>query len=241
MAASYIVRGGKTAGRNEVFDLSRAIRVILADDHVLFRQALRHLLEMESDIRVVAEADDGSAVLDLVTQHLPDVVVLDLSMPAHDGISAAETLRMRYPKIGIIMLTMFAEDAKVIRAIRAGADGYLLKNVESTRMVDAIRAVARGESMIHPELASKVMNEFRRLSHVGESMNVAGLTDREVKLLQLVATGLSNKEIAEEMDLAESTIKNRLSILFQKLDVKDRTQAAIYAMTHGLMAAPTST
>ncbi len=205
---------------------------------MLFRQALRHLLEIEPDIRVVAEADDGSVVVDLVTQHLPDVVILDLSMPAYDGITAAAALRELYPKVGIIMLTMFAEDAQVIRAIRAGADGYLLKNIESTRVVEAIRAVARGESIIDSELASKVMNEFRRLSEMDETTNVAGLTDREVGLLQLVATGLSNKEIAEELGLAESTVKNRLSVLFQKLDVKDRTQAAIYAMTHGLAATP---
>ena len=220
--------------------MSRGIRVILADDHVLFRQALRLLLEQEPDIRVVAEADDGSVVVDLATQHLPDVVILDLSMPAYDGISAAGALRALYPRIGIIMLTMFGEDAQIIRAIRAGADGYLLKNSESTRVVEAIRAVARGESTIDPELASKVMNEFRRLSDLDSGMNIAGLTDREVALLQLVATGLSNKEIAEELGLAESTVKNRLSVLFQKLDVKDRTQAAIYAMTHGLAATPTS-
>lgn len=219
--------------------VSRGIRVVLADDHVLFRQALRHLLEMESDIRVVAEADDGSAAIELVTRYLPDVVVLDLSMPAIDGITAAEALRGKYPHLGILMLTMFAEDAQVIRAIRAGADGYLLKNSESTRVVEAIRAVARGESTIDPELASKVMNDFRRMSDVDTGLNVSGLTDREVSLLQLVAGGLSNKEIAEELGLAESTVKNRLSILFQKLDVKDRTQAAIYAMTHGLVATPT--
>lgn len=218
--------------------MNRSIRVVLADDHVLFRQALRHLLEAEHDIRVVGEADDGAAAVDLVDQFLPDVIVLDVSMPAIDGIATAERLRSKYTGLGIIMLTMFAEDAQVIRAIRAGADGYLLKNSESRRVVEAIRAVARGESIIDPELASKVMNEFRRLSDIEDGVNVAGLTDREVGLLQLVANGLSNKEIAEELGLAESTIKNRLSILFQKLDVKDRTQAAIYAMTHGLAATP---
>lgn len=218
--------------------MSRSIRVVLADDHVLFRQALRHLLEAEPDIRVIGEADDGAAAIELVDQFLPDVIVLDVSMPAIDGITTAERLRGKYTGIGIIMLTMFAEDAQVIRAIRAGADGYLLKNSESKRVVEAIRAVARGESIIDPELASKVMNEFRRLSDIEDGVNVAGLTDREVALLQLVANGLSNKEIAEELGLAESTVKNRLSILFQKLDVKDRTQAAIYAMTHGLAATP---
>jgi DNA-binding NarL/FixJ family response regulator len=213
----------------------RGVSVLLVDDHVLFRQALRHLLETEQDIRVVGEASDGSQVEQLVEEQRPDVVVMDISMPAIDGIAATQILRDKYPNLGIIVLTMFAEDSQVIRAIRAGADGYLLKNIESGRVVEAIRAVARGESVVDPELATKVLNEFRRLSDVDGYNNIAGLTEREISLLQLVANGMSNKEIASELGLAESTVKNRLSILFQKLDVKDRTQAAIYAMTHGLV------
>jgi len=221
--------------------MRRGVSVLLVDDHVLFRQALRHLLETEQDIRVVGEASDGSQVEQLVEEQRPDVVVMDISMPAIDGIVATQILREKYPNLGIIVLTMFAEDSQVIRAIRAGADGYLLKNIESGKVVDAIRAVARGESVVDPELATKVLNEFRRLSDVDGYNNIAGLTEREISLLQLVANGLSNKEIASELGLAESTVKNRLSILFQKLDVKDRTQAAIYAMTHGLVtSAPVS-
>ena len=215
--------------------MRRGISVLLVDDHVLFRQALRHLLETEQDIRIVGEASDGSQVEQLVDEERPDVVVMDISMPAIDGIAATKILRDKYPSLGIIILTMFAEDSQVIRAIRAGADGYLLKNIESSKVVDAIRAVARGESVVDPELATKVLNEFRRLSDVDGYNNIAGLTEREVSMLQLVANGLSNKEIASELGLAESTVKNRLSILFQKLNVKDRTQAAIYAMTHGLV------
>ncbi len=215
--------------------MRRGISVLLVDDHVLFRQALRHLLETEQDIRIVGEASDGSQVEQLVEDERPDVVVMDISMPAIDGIAATQILRDKYPSLGIIVLTMFAEDSQVIRAIRAGADGYLLKNIESGKVVDAIRAVSRGESVVDPELATKVLNEFRRLSDVDGYNNIAGLTEREISLLQLVANGLSNKEIAAELGLAESTVKNRLSILFQKLDVKDRTQAAIYAMTHGLV------
>ena len=215
--------------------MRRGISVLLVDDHVLFRQALRHLLETEQDIRVVGEASDGSQVEQLVDESRPDVVVMDISMPAIDGIAATKILRDKYSSLGIIILTMFAEDSQVIRAIRAGADGYLLKNIESGKVVDAIRAVARGESVVDPELATKVLNEFRRLSDVDGYNNIAGLTEREVSMLQLVANGLSNKEIASELGLAESTVKNRLSILFQKLNVKDRTQAAIYAMTHGLV------
>jgi DNA-binding NarL/FixJ family response regulator len=214
--------------------LRRTISVVLVDDHVLFRQALRHLLDAEPDIMVVAEAGDGSAVEGLVEQYKPDVVVMDVSMPAIDGITATRQLREQYARLGILVLTMFAEDAQVIRAVQAGADGYLLKNSESAKVVEAIRSVARRETVIDPAIAGKVITELRRAEPVSRHGNVAGLTEREIGLLRLVSNGLSNKEIADELGLAESTVKNRLSILFQKLEVKDRTQAAIYAMTHGL-------
>jgi DNA-binding NarL/FixJ family response regulator len=218
--------------------MARGITVVLADDHVLFRQALRHLLEMEPDIRVVAESGDGATAIELVEKHRPDVVLLDISMPAMDGIVATARLRAEYPTIGIVILTMFAEDTHIIRAIRAGANGYLLKNAESSRVIEAIRTVARGQSILEPELVSKLLSEFRRMSDMDSPASIAGLTDRELELLRLVARGLSNKEIASALELAESTVKNRLSILFEKLDVKDRTQAAIYAMSHGLIAQP---
>jgi DNA-binding NarL/FixJ family response regulator len=216
----------------------REITVLLADDHVLFRQALRHLLELEPDIKVVAEAGDGASAVALVEDKQPDVVLLDISMPAMDGIVATARLREEFPDIGIVILTMFAEDAHIIRAIRAGANGYLLKNTESSRVIDAIRAVARGQSILEPHLVSKLLDEFRKMSDARQPSNVSGLTERELELLRLVARGLSNKEIAGTLDLAESTVKNRLSILFEKLDVKDRTQAAIYAMSHGLIQQP---
>lgn len=216
----------------------RGISVLLADDHVLFRQALRHLLDLEQDIHVVGEAGDGVSALALVDELRPDVVLLDISMPAMDGIAATAQVRAAHPQMGIIILTMFAEDAHIIRAIRAGANGYLLKNSESSRVVDAIRAVARGQSILEPQLVAKLLDEFRKISDSRQPTNVAGLTDRELELLRLVARGLSNKEIASSLDLAESTVKNRLSILFEKLDVKDRTQAAIYAMSHGLISQP---
>lgn len=216
----------------------RKISVLLADDHVLFRQALRHLLEMERDIVVVAEAGDGASALEMVEDYRPDVILLDISMPAMDGIVATAKLREEYPDIGIIILTMFAEDTHIIRAIRAGANGYLLKNSESARVIEAIRAVARGQSILEPQLVTKLLDEFRKLSDTRTPTNVAGLTDRELELLRLVARGLSNKEIASTLELAESTVKNRLSILFEKLEVKDRTQAAIYAMSHGLISQP---
>lgn len=215
--------------------MARLVTVLLADDHVLLRQALRTLLEFQPDIRVVAEASDGAAAIEMARQHRPDVVLLDISMPTMDGITATQRLREEFPDMGIIMLTMFGEDVQIIRAIRAGANGYLLKSSDSARVIDAIRAVARGQSILEPLLVSKLLDEFRRMSDPRTPANVAGLTERELDLLRLVARGLSNKEIANELDLAESTVKNRLSILFEKLDVKDRTQAAIYAMSHGLI------
>lgn len=211
------------------------IGVALADDHVLFRQALRHMLESESDIEVVGEAGDGRAIQTLVEQHLPDVILMDINMPGIDGVTATRELKSQLPGVRIIILTMFSEDGHVIRAVRAGADGYILKNSESSRVIDAIRTVYRGESVIEPQLASKLLSEFRRVSDVQDDDAMGGLTSREIELLRLVASGLSNKEIARKLNLAESTVKNRLSLLFEKLEVKDRTQAAIYALSHGLI------
>lgn len=214
---------------------AKAISVLLVDDHVLFRQALRHLLEAEPDIRVIGEAGDGRSAQQLAERFHPDVILMDISMPGVDGVTATRDLKAGIPNTKIIILTMFAEDGHVIRAIRAGADAYLLKNSELSKVIDAIRAVARGESVIEPQLATKLLNEFRRISEFREEETVAGLTEREIQLLRLVASGMSNKEIAAELSLAESTVKNRLSLLFEKLDVKDRTQAAIYALSHGLI------
>ncbi len=218
----------------------RPISVMLADDHVLFRQALRHLLESEPDIEIVGEVGDGNSVLDIAEEKHPDVILMDISMPGIDGVSATRDVKAEIPGIKIIILTMFSEDGHVIRAVRAGADAYLLKNTDATKVIDAIRAAARGASVIEPKMAATLLSEFRRMSHLQEEDGLASLTEREIELLRLVAQGLSNKEIAYELSLAESTIKNRLSILFEKLDVKDRTQAAIYALSHGLVQQPTS-
>jgi two-component system, NarL family, response regulator DegU len=222
--------GNNMTGMNQ-----ETITVALADDHVLLRQALRHLLDSEADIHVVGEASDGRAIQTIVEEHQPDVILMDINMPGVDGVTATRELKAQLPDVRIIVLTMFSEDGHVIRAVRAGADAYLLKNSESTKVVEAIRAVHRGESIIEPQLAAKLLSEFRRVSDDREDDAMGGLTNREMELLRLVATGLSNKEIAHQLSLAESTVKNRLSLLFEKLGVKDRTQAAIYALSHGLI------
>jgi DNA-binding NarL/FixJ family response regulator len=212
------------------------IRVALADDHTLFRQGLRQLLELEDDMEIVGEAINGLQAQELARSHQPDVFLLDINMPIVDGVSATREIFRENPGIGIIVLTMYPEDGYVVRAVTAGARGYLLKDADSARVVEAVRAVASGQSLIDPGMTTKLLQEFRRIAQqTGQENALGGLTQREVDLLRLIASGRSNKEIAHELSLAESTVKNKLSILFQKLDAKDRTQAAIYAMSHGLL------
>jgi DNA-binding NarL/FixJ family response regulator len=215
---------------------TRVIRVALADDHTLFRQGLRQLLEIEDDMEVVGEAINGIQAQELARATKPDVFLLDINMPIVDGVSATREIVRENSDIGVIVLTMYPEDGYVVRAVTAGARGYLLKDADSARVVEAVRTVAAGHSLIDPGMTTKLLQEFRRIAQQsGQENALGGLTQREVDLLRLIATGRSNKEIAHELNLAESTVKNKLSILFQKLDAKDRTQAAIYAMSHGLL------
>jgi DNA-binding NarL/FixJ family response regulator len=215
---------------------AKKIRVLLADDHNLFRQGLRQLLEQEDDIEVVGEAGDGLEVQRLVAETNPDIVLMDINMPLADGVSATREIMRTDSDTGIIILTMYREEGHVFQAVQAGARGYLLKSASAAEVVSAVRAVHSGASSLDPEMASKVLEEFRRLStKAGGEAGLGGLTERELALLRLVASGLSNKEIARNLYLSESTVKNRLSIIFEKIGAEDRTQAAIYAITHGLL------
>jgi DNA-binding NarL/FixJ family response regulator len=216
-----------------------AIRVVVADDHSLFRQGLRALLEAEDDIIVVGEASTGAAVQEMVAETQPDVVLMDISMPITDGVSATrEVLRVK-PDTGVIILTMHEEEGHVFQAIRAGARGYLLKTSKSADVVAAVRAVHAGSSLIDPAVNAKVLDEFVRLSErAGVAEGLGTLSETEIQLLRLVAGGLSNREIATAMSYAERTIKNRMSVLFHKINVRDRTQAAVYAISHGLLPPP---
>jgi DNA-binding NarL/FixJ family response regulator len=212
------------------------IKVVIADDHSLFRQGLRMILEAERDIKVVAEASTGLAVQKAVAETQPDVVLMDITMPVTDGVSATREILRVKPDTGIIILTMHHEDGHLFQALRAGARGYLLKTSKATDVVAAVRAVYAGGSLMDPSMTAKVIDEFSRLSdRAGVSEGIGTLSDTEMQLLRLVAAGLSNKEIAERLCYAERTIKNRLSVLFEKINVRDRTQAAVYAITHGVL------
>lgn len=213
------------------------IRVYIADDHTLFREGLRQLLEMEADIEVVGEAADGLEAVAGVPKLSPDVVLMDINMPVVNGVAAITQILEGAPDTGIIVLTMYRQDQYVFDAMRAGARGYLLKDAKPSDLIFAIRAVARGASMVDPRLTTTVLKEFRRLANQVEAdQGLGGLTQRELEILRLLALGLSNKEIAHRLCLAEKTVKNYLSIIFQKLELNDRVQAAIYALRHGLLA-----
>jgi DNA-binding NarL/FixJ family response regulator len=211
------------------------IRVVLADDHQLVRQGVRRLLEEERDIQVVGEADNGIDVQRLVQQLTPDVVLMDVRMQVADGISATREIVRQWPRTHVVILSMYTQDADVFQALQAGAAGYVLKSAGADQVVAAVRAAAHGGSLIAPDLTSKVVAEFRRMaSKMSLDDGMGQINDVELALLQNLAAGLSNREIADRMGFAESTVKNRLSMLFLKIGVSDRTQAAIYAIRHGL-------
>lgn len=211
-------------------------RVMVADDHTLFREGLRQLLEMERDIEVVGEASDGMEAVAKARTLAPDVILMDINMPVVGGVAATEQILSERPETGIIVLTMHRQDQYVFDAMRAGARGYLLKDAKPADLIFAIRMVARGASLVDPRMTTTVLKEFRRLaSQVEPDQGVAGLTPKEVEILKLLAMGLSNKEIGRELCLAEKTVKNYLSTVFQKLQINDRVQAAIYALKHGLL------
>jgi NarL family two-component system response regulator LiaR len=202
------------------------IRVLVADDHPVVRQGLRTFLALQEDLEVVAEAGDGEEAVEKVGELLPDVVVMDLVMPKLDGIEAIRRIRDLSPTTRVLVLTSFLDDAKVFPAVRAGAAGYLLKDVEPADLAAAIRTVMRGEGLLHPAIAARVMEALSR----PERSPAERLTERELDVLRLLARGLSNKAIALELHVSEKTVKTHVSNILAKLHLADRTQAALYAV-----------
>lgn len=209
------------------------IGVLIVDDHEIVRQGLRTYLELLDEIEVVGEAQNGLEAVARVHQHKPDVVLMDLVMPEMDGIQATHQIRDISPDTKVIVLTSFAEDDKVFPAIKAGAVGYLLKDVSPSDLAKAIEAVHRGETQLHPDIQKKLMGQF--ISPKTEpKVGTDELTPRELEVLQLIAQGKSNREIANELVISEKTVKTHVSNILSKLQLDDRTQAAIYAIKHGL-------
>jgi DNA-binding NarL/FixJ family response regulator len=213
------------------------IRVLLADDQALFREGLRTLLSTRSDMAVVGEAADGYQAVDLVDRLQPSVVLMDLRMPHLDGIQATSRIRSRWPGIPVIVLTTFDDDGNLFGALRAGAAGYLLKDVALETLVAAINAAMRGEAFLQSTVTGKVVAAFTRLMGSDgprPAALIVPLSPREREILSLLATGASNKEVADRLCLAEGTVKNHVTNILGKLDVRDRTQAALRARELGL-------
>jgi len=208
----------------------KLIRILLCDDQPLFRKGLRILLSLQPDFEVVDEAADGAEAVELAKKHRPAVILMDLQMPGLDGIAATRQVRADLPDCQVIALTTFDDDQNVFEGLRAGAIGYLLKDVPPEKLFEAIRLSARGESFIQPSVARKVVVEFARLSErspQARKLELELLSEREREVLQLVTNGASNKEIATKLFIAPGTVKNHVTNILDKLGVRDRTQAAL--------------
>jgi DNA-binding NarL/FixJ family response regulator len=204
------------------------IRVLICDDHAVVRQGLRTYLELQEDIEVAGEAADGQAAIDAAVRERPDVVLLDLAMPDRDGLGALPRLK---DLARVIVLTSFGEDDRLFAALRGGAAGFLLKDTEPAEIVRAIRTAHAGQSPLSPAVAARVIDQ---LAQAGRPRPVDALTAREREVLRLIARGLSNKRIALELGVAEKTVKTHVGHVLAKLDLTDRTQAALYAVREGL-------
>ena len=220
----------------------KEIRVMIVDDHPLFRQGLRRVLEVEPDIHIEAEAADGQEALVLARQHRPDVILMDINLPVLNGIQLTRRIKADMPDIAIIVVTAFDHEEQMLHAIRAGGSAYFPKDVMPTKLIDAIREVAAGNYVINddvlaqPQVAQWLLNQFEQypetLSYDIDSPFIP-LSQREMEILDLITKGRSNKEIAFELGISRQTVKNHMTSILRKLAVNDRTQAAVYALRHG--------
>jgi DNA-binding NarL/FixJ family response regulator len=216
------------------------IRVVVVDDQELFRRGLIMLVAAEEDIEVVGEASDGDEAAELAASTVPDVVLMDVRMPKRSGIEACRTIKQVAPSAKIIMLTVSDEEGDLYDAIKNGASGYLLKDASIDQVAQAIRVVADGQSLISPSMAAKLLEEFKTISSVGSKPDVImpKLTDRELEVLNLVARGLNNREIARDLYISENTVKNHVRNILEKLQLHSRMEAVMYAVREKLLDIP---
>lgn len=208
--------------------MAESLKVMLVDDHEIVRQGLRALLEAEDDIEVVAEADSGPSAVSLASAHQPDVVVMDVRMPEGSGIEACRAIRDERPDAQVIMLTSFSDDEALFNSIMAGAAGFVLKQIRGRDLIDAIRTVGGGKSLLDPDVTKRVLERLRKAKFDEKDPKLARLSPQEERILDMVGEGLTNREIAERIHLSDKTVKNYVSTILQKLEVARRAEAASY-------------
>lgn len=217
-------------------------RIVLIDDHKLFREGVKRILDFESSFEVVAEGDDGSSAAQIIEQYMPDVVLMDINMPSMNGVEATAEITKRFPEMKVIILSIHDDENYVTHALKTGAQGYLLKEMDSDALIDAIKVVSEGGSYLHPKVTHNLVAEYRRLSETNGSNAYRTieyrkplhlLTRRECEVLQLLADGNSNRGVAEALYISEKTVKNHVSNILQKMNVNDRTQAVVTAIKNG--------
>lgn len=220
----------------------KPVRIILIDDHKLFREGVKRILEFEPEFEVVAEGDDGGQALDLVAEHDPDIVLMDINMPVQNGVEATAELIRKYPDLKVIILSIHDDESYVTHALKTGALGYLLKEMDADALIEAIKVVNEGGSYLHPKVTKNLVRDYRRLANESSSNPVLNegyqkplhiLTKRECQVLQLLAEGKSNRAVSEALYISEKTVKNHVSNILQKLNVNDRTQAVVLAIKNG--------
>ncbi len=215
-------------------------RILLCDDHAMFRQGLKGILETEDGFRVIGEAATGREAVRYALQTRPDVILMDIQMPELDGVAAAKAILAEEPDAKVIILTMYRQDTYVFEAIKVGARGYMLKDSDANDLIEAIRKVAAGETLLNAEMAASILDEFKKVKQLPDhpEHKLSDLTEREADILRLLAQGASNQEIAEALKVSEKTVRNRLSEIFSKLRLNNRTQAALYALREGIASLP---
>jgi NarL family two-component system response regulator LiaR len=218
----------------EVTGMSEPITVLIVDDHLLVRQGVRAFFETQPDIRVLADTGSGDEAIQLAAELVPDVVLMDLVMPGIDGVEATRLLRRTSPRSQVLVLTSYHQDEHIFPAIRAGALSYLLKDVSPAELAEAVRKAARGEAVLHPRIAARVVQELHG-ARTDAFNPFSDLSERELEVLRLIADGMGNGEIAQRLVISEKTVKSHVSNILSKLHVADRTQAAVYAWREGVM------
>ncbi len=225
--------------------LDNLIKIIIIDDHQLFREGVKRILAMENNFEVVAEGDDGSKALQLVQQYQPDVILMDINMPKVNGMEATRELIEKYPDIKVLILSIHDDESYVTHVLKSGASGYLLKEMDADSLIEAVKVVADGGAYIHPKVTHNLINEYRRLATDKTQEGEIGfrevefrrplhiLTRRECEVLQLMTDGKSNRAIGEILFISEKTVKNHVSNILQKMNVNDRTQAVVEAIKNG--------